>query len=628
MYGCLLYRVRSEGSSGIKQTRNYVHGTSSYFDNTHVGVSSMMSIHDHSNYHDTLGMGEVIAVLNGVEFRTRHNDYRLVEPDPTNTTFRAVRDILPPPTPPAVLSQPTLDLQIKELRQWFKAFQQQNTTLRDYRPYFVPVLCYLEGFWSLEEAIKEPFASDRHLLLASSWQQLLNQIIYTSYTGNKDLNENMAFLPSAIISIDATGRPLYAQWNYRILCKQPSVDIPLKYFRRVPFDRTRSMLLISESIVCPQQIDLPTLARSGTNANNVNNTRLARFRLTDFDPERQESGLTLLDKLMQEIPGLDNNPSFLNEVAFGQTIYNERYPNNTRLNTGYYHRRFKTGTAGAMGTSTVMRGFHDELLFMAETTQPLVAPVNFTICYSASNCTTRTSRFSYAIPLEVVYMTPLLTWDPYDLPDGSLTGITKGGRNGDTRDPAQAFNGTNPIVYFYKTPVEFYNSTASQKDPADTSGAVGVLDSTGTLRIVYGSGIQIFTENIQGVGSVRLRYPIPPIHGEGSTVWKELSVVKQQLSQLQGSGSVPASNLYQAQLQPTSVGGLHYHEFTLYQQDFDLISNSQIVTVSTSLSNGHSHVLDLALNATSGNVEYLTCNGAPVCPDLHPKVIKFLSSSG
>ncbi|KAK0053973.1 hypothetical protein Bpfe_016717, partial [Biomphalaria pfeifferi] len=65
----------------------------------------------------------------------------------------------------------------------------------------------------------------------------------------------------------------------------------------------------------------------------------------------QESGLTLLDKLMQEIPGLDNNPSFLNEVAFGQTIYTERYPNNTQLNTGYYHRRFKTGTAGAMGTS-------------------------------------------------------------------------------------------------------------------------------------------------------------------------------------------------------------------------------------------------------------------------------------
>ncbi|KAK0053974.1 hypothetical protein Bpfe_016718, partial [Biomphalaria pfeifferi] len=60
--------VRSEGSSGIKQTRNYLHGTSSYFDNTHVGGSSMMTIHDHSNYHDTLGMGEVIAVLNGVEF--------------------------------------------------------------------------------------------------------------------------------------------------------------------------------------------------------------------------------------------------------------------------------------------------------------------------------------------------------------------------------------------------------------------------------------------------------------------------------------------------------------------------------------------------------------------------------
>ena len=40
----------------------------------------MASIHDHANNIRTVGMGEFVAVLNGVEFRTRHNDYRLYMP--------------------------------------------------------------------------------------------------------------------------------------------------------------------------------------------------------------------------------------------------------------------------------------------------------------------------------------------------------------------------------------------------------------------------------------------------------------------------------------------------------------------------------------------------------------------
>jgi hypothetical protein len=30
-----------------------------------------MSIHDHANYQITMGMGEFVAVLNGIEFQTR-----------------------------------------------------------------------------------------------------------------------------------------------------------------------------------------------------------------------------------------------------------------------------------------------------------------------------------------------------------------------------------------------------------------------------------------------------------------------------------------------------------------------------------------------------------------------------
>ena len=37
----------------------------------------MAAMHDHANNIRTIGMGEFVGVLNGVEFRTRHNDYRL-----------------------------------------------------------------------------------------------------------------------------------------------------------------------------------------------------------------------------------------------------------------------------------------------------------------------------------------------------------------------------------------------------------------------------------------------------------------------------------------------------------------------------------------------------------------------
>ena len=78
-------RIRSEGNSGIKQVRvgGRSVGLKSYYSSTHSG-SSIASIHDHANNIRTVGMGEVTVVLNGVEFRTRHNDYRLYMPSETS----------------------------------------------------------------------------------------------------------------------------------------------------------------------------------------------------------------------------------------------------------------------------------------------------------------------------------------------------------------------------------------------------------------------------------------------------------------------------------------------------------------------------------------------------------------
>ena len=41
------------------------------------------------------------------------------------------------------------------------------------------------------------------------------------------------------------------------------------------------------------------------------------------------------------------------------------------------------------------------------------------------------------------------------------------------------------------------------------------------------SGVRIFLPSIAGVGVLRTRYPIMPVHGEGSSVWKELNAIKE-----------------------------------------------------------------------------------------------------
>ena len=119
-------------------------GTRPYHSSSHTGLS-MASIHDHSNNIRTIGMGEVIAVLNGVEFRTRHNDYGLRMPVNGSSTYHQVEDIPFPDVPPEVTQHENIDDQIAEMREWFKAWKKQDNSVRDYRKYFKANLCYMEG---------------------------------------------------------------------------------------------------------------------------------------------------------------------------------------------------------------------------------------------------------------------------------------------------------------------------------------------------------------------------------------------------------------------------------------------------------------------------------------------------
>ncbi|KAJ8317585.1 hypothetical protein KUTeg_005489 [Tegillarca granosa] len=355
-------RTRSDGDSGLKQVRVENVGTRNYFSDS-FSQKSVGALHDHPEYDRTVGMGEVNMVMNGVDFRTRHNDYKLVMPHSHSKTFGAVENIPLPGVPSSVTSKHTTAEQIQEMREYFKAFRDQDTKHRNYEPYFKPVLCYMEGYWTTDKNIREPFHSDRYTLDASSWEDLQDKIRFTSQTGLKNVNENYAHLPRVIINVN-NGTPEFAQWNYDILCHPIKNDFSRKDLRIVD--------------------DLSARLANSKTLEEFSQTNAARFDIAlypgsyngtlGYSKERAGERPYLfnkLDRIMQEIPGKDNYIGNTKDNSFGLQVCNILYTKNyTALNTGRYHRTYKVTQNGAMGTRTILRGFADRHLWSAQTTQP------------------------------------------------------------------------------------------------------------------------------------------------------------------------------------------------------------------------------------------------------------------
>ena len=610
-------RIRSDGDSGVKQLRLGSEGTRNYYAETHGTPRRLMAIHEHANNIRTVGLGEFIGVLNGVEFRTRHNDYRLYMPSKTSKDYHATEPIPFPQLPPEVKSKASVDEQIVEMREWFKAWKSQDYSVRDYRKYFKPVLCYLEGAWTTAtKDIDEPFESDRHFIDAKSWFDLQEKIRFTSYTGRKSNLENYSFLPTTIIDIINGTIPAFAQWNYRILCHPLSRDVPLNRFRVVDEFHTR----------------LPYKRKYEEQANS----RAARFQLNPKDSkwttERYNNPkFTLLDELMGEIPGKDNYQGNLTDEAFDLAAHTIQPKKTGTLNAAYYHRWFKVLELGAMGQSVRHRGFADENLFLAMTSQPKVAGMKLKTCKRVRRkevCKTIDQKVTYAIPLEIIYMTPLNRWNPFDLefkgtfnrPLGKT--VDAKGRNGG-KTPEKAYNGTNSKKY-YQTPAAFYSGGEVATDAADTTqNSVGVLDRNGVdVRITRASGTRIFLPPISGVGVLRQRYPIMPVHGEGSAVWKELEATKDILMKsktysyiyrepLSGGsgGSEPDKNPLTLKTTDSTVAGIdpHHHEVTLTPDEVEAAQvRGKAITLQTTPGSGHQHMITVIYRG--GKWRITTCS--------------------
>ena len=111
----------------------------------------------------------------------------------------------------------------------------------------------------------------------------------TSYTGTKSLAENLAYLPTTIMRF-LNDTPVFAQWNYRILCHKLKTHVPLTKFKPVE--------------------DLASRMMRKVNMKSYEMSRAAKFELSlSKDNNRFKERPTLhsfLDVLMEEIPGKDN----------------------------------------------------------------------------------------------------------------------------------------------------------------------------------------------------------------------------------------------------------------------------------------------------------------------------------
>ncbi len=626
-------RLRQTGNSGVHGARNGNTGSHPWHASSWTNSGgSMLSIHDHANIYDTVGMGEISASLNGVEFWTRHNDYRLRTPDPTSKSYKRLVNFDFPPVPPSVLSCADLACQVNEMRKYFDAWTKQDTDIADYKPYFKPVLCYLEGWWEVDANLEDPFSSDRHSLEADSWEELYMKYRYLTYLGRKNSRENLSFQPTRLWEMRDGVEPHVARWTYRIACQPLKDDVELKRLFVQP--------------------DLNVQMKRVQTRESLGDSRAARFGLNTYIGTRtwnienhRYGGMAYqyIDTLMEQVSGLNNHgaggqfPAInetipdtetVNEIAYHYT--DSKAGTSAPLDTTYYNRVFRVATNDAMGRATRQRSWNDATLWTAQTTQPRVAALNIPGIGDV--------RTTFAIPLELISVTPLSNWNPYNIPlnFNQYTAASAGGRNGDLTNPNKAYMGASRGV-FYRTPSEFFNGLGTGADPADTSvSAAGVVtpDDPTTIRSCAASGHWVLFPKIPGVTQhfpyagdrVRQRYPIAPVHVSAKYVWQEVKALQAIVStgdsaQINAGLVVPALNKRTLRMAPSRSGGEHYHRLYLDNEDLEALNNNQQVTKTSSRGNMHTHELVIERGAGTDEFIVISCDGntnPPTCSHDHP----------
>ena len=96
---------------------------------------------------DTLGIGEFVGVLNGIEFRSPKLNYEGKTASRTSKTYEATDTLNTQVLLPSGITSKSIGDQISDMRNLFQSYMQQNSSTQAYSKYFKPILSYLEGSW-------------------------------------------------------------------------------------------------------------------------------------------------------------------------------------------------------------------------------------------------------------------------------------------------------------------------------------------------------------------------------------------------------------------------------------------------------------------------------------------------
>ncbi len=533
--------LRFMGGSGIVGSRQYTlssfHSPSQrVFDTTYSALNS----HNHPDYAAMSGIAEQVAIVNGYFVRTRHLDYKFYSPIQGPTDEINVEPVLAPPVPASVLAKPTgvnlttgaVDKTSDTQARWMSRVFEDNP--EECKVYLSGMQVWLER---TDGGVPDNVDSFRHENIFDSALDEFNEGTYLSHSGHKNRLENLNFQSNTIAIIDNKGDPVLVRVAYAMTTQymgtmaprtQTHVIAPLiaigynqhghmlssqltdeqaqdlvdgvitevnlvsddgghhhdyritwngsgfvgvdlngdhqhevlieeNYDGRIPFDFSKARSgVIDDTNRYTLVRDELTIAREGS-LQSADGSRLLRFKCAD------------IERMCERVWGLDGEGAFIQEQYDQYGLVDDlQDKDGGALNSAIYNRRYSLLNADASGRAAADRGFNDPNLFVASTSNQNIL-----------------SGKSWFIPIEVVVLTPLNSWNPYNLPTRSDETVPVGAGTESTpfqeRAVKEAYGGI---------PYAFWSDSATG-DPADTTEHMWIMDSTSTPRHVWAQGMRI-----------------------------------------------------------------------------------------------------------------------------------------
>ena len=215
-------RLQGQLASGVIAARQYT--SSSAFDpetRIHTESYSALSAHNHSDHNNLNGLAELAMVLNGTEYRSRHNDYLYrnnvmsTNPEVNERDYIFPREnspTFPDSFPPELVNMPTgvnedgtIDYSEGTQAHFMQNAGGEHTQV---------ILSYVE-MW-LQRIGEDAGDQDRHVIEAGELTEQYVRETLLKASGHKNRLENFDVGPSLVRTLDEDGNVIYGQPVFRI----------------------------------------------------------------------------------------------------------------------------------------------------------------------------------------------------------------------------------------------------------------------------------------------------------------------------------------------------------------------------------------------------------------------------